>query len=94
MTYDEWLKTERQHTDLAEADNSFGYVPDGAQTVVRFDPGVAVILGDGKWYTHIDRSEYTGTADEIRKVLWDEYAQHEVGISPWCTTTPPKEADE
>lgn len=78
MTYEEWLATERQHTDLSVVEDAFGYVPDDAVAVVTYQPGEAVILRDGRWYTHVDRSEYTGTADEIRKVLWDEYAKYEV----------------
>ena len=79
MTYEEWLKTERQTPDLSVVDNAFGYVPDHAETVVTFDPGIAVILNDGQWHTHAYRSEVTGDADEVRKFLWDEYAKHEVG---------------
>jgi hypothetical protein len=99
MTYDEWLKTERQHNDLSGVDDVFGYSPatlgkGEPAKVVNFDPGLAVIFDDGQWFTHIGRGEYFGTPDEIRRVPWDEYAQHEVGDSPWCTTTPPKEDDE
>lgn len=84
MTYEEWLLTERHGTDLAGVDDAFGYSPaalgKGEPTaVVRFDPGLAVIFADGQWFTHIGRGEYTGTPDEIRKVLWEDYAKYEVG---------------
>ena len=82
MTYDEWVKTERQHSDITEVDNAFGYVPEGkgweVKSVVSYDPGVAVILEDGEWYTHCGRSECRGTADEVRQCLWECYAKHEV----------------
>lgn len=81
MTYDEWLKTERQHNDITKVESAFGYVPEGpgraVQAVVSFDPGTAVILEGGDWYTHIDRCEYRGTADEVRQCLWEKYAKSE-----------------
>lgn len=82
MTFEEWAKTERHHTDLAEVENTFGYVPDGdgckVKTVVSFDPGTAVILEGGDWYTHVGRCEHRGTADDVRRCLWETYAKYEV----------------
>lgn len=82
MTFEEWVATERQHTDMNEVENAFGYTPSGpgwaVKTVVRYEPGTAVILTDGDWCTHVDRSECRGTADDVRKCLWETYAKFEV----------------
>ena len=82
MTFDEWVATERQHNGMSEVENTFGYTPEGpgwtVKTVVSFNPGTAVILECGDWYTHCGRSEYRGAADEVRQCLWECYAKHEV----------------
>lgn len=82
MTFDEWVATERQHNDMSEVENTFGYTPEGpgwtVKTVVTFNPGTAVILEGGDWYTHVGRSECRGTADGVRKCLWETYAKYEV----------------
>lgn len=83
-TFDEWVKTERHSTDFSDVEHEFGFNPaefgmGDPVSLVRFDPGQAVVFADGVWFTHISRSSHTGTADEIRKVLWEDYAQYEVG---------------
>ena len=82
MNYDDWLRTERHHADITVAENAFGYVPgdidNPIKSVVVFDPGVAVILQDGTWFSHIGRSEYSGTGDQVRQALWRDYANDEL----------------
>lgn len=80
MTYDQWVATERTHNDLSVADTAFGYVPDGAVEVVEYSPGVMVRLKDGKYFTHVGRSEYTGELDVVRRRMWDEYAEIETRV--------------
>jgi hypothetical protein len=83
MTFEDWRATRHQATQGLEHDileDHFGYVPDNVLTVYVYDPcGVLCSLKDGKYFTHIDRSEYTGTLDAVERRLWDEYAKREVG---------------
>ena len=79
MTFEEWQKTGRaadpEFTHLI--DNAFGYVPDNCIGARLYDPGIIAILPDGQFFTHIDRSEYTGKLDEIERRLWEDYASRE-----------------
>jgi hypothetical protein len=81
MTFEEWQKTGRtkdsDFTDLL--DNTFGYVPDNVIAVQVYAPGVIAWLKDGQFYTHVERSEYTGGLYDVERRLWDDYAKHEVG---------------
>jgi hypothetical protein len=82
MTFDEWRQTKepaQQGLETWVVEDHFGYVPKDWVEVLTYDPGVIVELRDGKYFTHIDRSEYTGTLEEMEERLWDEYAQGEVG---------------
>jgi hypothetical protein len=61
-------------------EDHFGYVPENVLTVYVYDgAGVLCSLKNGQYFTHIDRSEYTGTLDAVERRLWDEYAKNEVG---------------
>lgn len=83
MTFEDWRATQHQATMGLEHDileDHFGYVPEGVQSVWVYDEaGVIARLADGQYFTHVDRSEYTGTLEEIERRLWDDYAKHEVG---------------
>lgn len=83
MTFEEWQATRRSIAQVGPAydamQNHFGYVPDDVISVYAYDPGVLVALKDGQYFTHIDRSEYTGTLRAVERRLWDDYAKHEVG---------------
>lgn len=81
MTFDDWQKTGKTKDSgfAGLLDNTFGYVPENVTAVLVYDPGVIACLQDGQFYTHVDRSEYTGTLDEVERRLWDDYAKNEVG---------------
>lgn len=82
MTFEEWQATRKAVAPAAVQgvlENHFGYVPDDVISVYEYDPGVLVALKNGQYFTHIDRSEYTGTLDAVERRLWDDYAKHEVG---------------
>jgi hypothetical protein len=82
MTFEEWQATRKPVSPAAVQgvlENHFGYVPDDVISVYEYDPGVLVALKNGQYFTHIDRSEYTGTLDAVERRLWDDYAKHEVG---------------
>jgi hypothetical protein len=82
MTFEEWQATRKPVAPAAVQgvlENHFGYVPDDVISVYEYDPGVLVALKNGQYFTHIDRSEYTGTLDAVERRLWDDYAKHEVG---------------
>ena len=80
MTFEQWQKTgrttDKNFTDLLE--NTFGYVPDNVVSVRVYDPGVIAWLEDGQFFTHVDRSEYTGHLFDVERRLWDDFAKHEV----------------
>jgi hypothetical protein len=82
MTFEDWQATRHQATMGLERDileDNFGYVPDNVLTVYVYDPvGVLCSLKNGQYFTHIGRSEYTGTLDAVERKLWEEHAQHEV----------------
>ena len=83
MTFEEWQKTRQPAQQGLERDvveDHFGYVPDNLLSVYVYDPGVLVALKDGQYFTHIERSEYTGTLEAVERRLWDDYASHEVGV--------------
>ena len=82
MTFEDWRETRHQATQGLEhgiLEDHFGYVPENVQSVWVYEVGVIAGLNDGQYYTHIGRSEYTGTLDEIERRLWDDYAKQEVG---------------
>ncbi len=83
MTFEEWQATRKRVAQVevqgSVLENHFGYVPDDVISVYEYDPGVLVALKNGQYFTHIDRSEYTGTLDAVERRLWDDYAKHEVG---------------
>jgi hypothetical protein len=79
MTFDKWRETRSRVNDNAIIEDAFGYIPVGSYSALVYDPGVIAILPDGRYCTHIDRSGYTGTLDEVERRLWDDYAKHEVG---------------
>jgi hypothetical protein len=82
MTFEEWQATRKAVAPAAVQgvlENHFGYVPDDVISVYEYDPGVLVALKNGQYFTHIERSEYTGTLDAVERRLWDDYAKHEVG---------------
>jgi len=83
MTFEDWRATQHQATQGLEHDileDHFGYVPENVLTVYVYDgAGVLCSLKNGQYFTHIDRSEYTGTLDAVERRLWDEYAKNEVG---------------
>jgi hypothetical protein len=82
MTFEEWQATRRPIAQVGPAydalKNHFGYVPDDVISVYQYDPGVLVCLKDGQYFTHIERSEYTGTLEALERRLWEEFAKHEV----------------
>ena len=84
MTFDDWRATRNQATmglEHAILEDHFGYVPDNVLTVYVYDgAGVLCSLKDGQYFTHIERSEYTGTLEAVERRLWDDYASHEVGV--------------
>ena len=41
---------------------------------------------DGTFYVTFDRSEYTGTLDDCEKILWDNFAKHELNPEPISTS--------
>jgi len=83
MTFEDWRATRNQATQGLEHDileDNFGYVPDNVLTVYVYDgAGVLCSLKNGQYFTHIDRSEYTGTLEAVERRLWDDYAKQEVG---------------
>ena len=82
MTFEDWQATRHQATIGLEHDileDHFGYVPDNVQSVWVYEAGVMAELKGGQHFTHIGRSEYTGTLDEIERRLWEDHAKHEVG---------------
>lgn len=82
MAFEEWQATRKAVAPAAVQgvlENHFGYVPDDVISVYEYDPGLLVALKNGQYFTHIDRSEYTGTLDAVERRLWDDYAKHEVG---------------
>jgi len=82
MTFEDWRATQHQATQGLEHDileDHFGYVPDNVQSVWVYEVGVIASLKDGQYYTHIGRSEYTGTLDVIERRLWEDHAKQEVG---------------
>jgi hypothetical protein len=83
MTFEDWRATRNQATQSLEHDileDNFGYVPDNVLTVYVYDgAGVLCSLKNGQYFTHIDRSEYTGTLEAVERRLWDDYAKREVG---------------
>jgi hypothetical protein len=82
MTFEDWQATWHEvaiglEHDILEAE--FGYVPVDVVAVYVYDwAGVVCELRNGQYFTHIDRSEYTGTLAEIERRLWEDYAQAEV----------------
>lgn len=78
MTFEEWIATERVSDSVENAENYFGYVPEGAAEILEYSPGAIVRLADGFYFTHIYRDEYTGSLQEVREILWREYASREV----------------
>ncbi len=82
MTFEDWQATRHQATMGLERDileDHFGYVPENVLTVYVYDPvGVLCSLKNGQYFTHIGRSEYTGTLDAVERKLWEKHAQHEV----------------
>jgi hypothetical protein len=82
MTFEDWRATRHQATQGLEHDileDHFGYVPENVQSVWVYEVGVMAGLKDGQYYTHIGRSEYTGTLDDIERALWEDHAKYEVG---------------
>ena len=82
MTFEEWQKTAVERTgspSVAIMENHFGYAPDNVMAVLVYDPGVIAWLENGQFFTHVDRSEYTGTLADVERRLWDDWAKHEVG---------------
>ena len=79
MTFEDWKATRERVQCVNIIEDQFGYLPEGAEAAVVYDPGVVAELKDGRYFTHIGRSEYTGTLDELEQRLWDEHAKHEVG---------------
>ncbi len=82
MTFEDWRATRQQATQGLEHDileDHFGYVPENVQSVWVYEVGVMAGLKDGQYYTHIGRSEYTGTLDDIERALWEDHAKYEVG---------------
>jgi len=83
MTFEDWRATRNQATQSLEHDileDNFGYVPNNVLTVYVYDgAGVLCSLKNGQYFTHIDRSEYTGTLEAVERRLWDDYAKREVG---------------
>jgi hypothetical protein len=83
MTFEDWRATRNQATTGLEHDileDNFGYVPNNVLTVYVYDgAGVLCSLKNGQYFTHIDRSEYTGTLEAVERRLWDDYAKREVG---------------
>lgn len=83
MTFDDWRATRAQATMGLEHDileDHFGYVPENVLTVYVYDgAGVLCSLKNGQYFTHIGRSEYTGTLDGVERRLWEEHAREEVG---------------
>jgi hypothetical protein len=82
MTFEEWQKTavERDATGFSDIiENRFGYVPDDVRSIRMYAPGLIAALSSGQFFTHVDRSEYTGTLEAVERRLWDDYARHEVG---------------
>jgi hypothetical protein len=82
MTFEEWQATRKSVAPVAiqgVLENHFGYVPDDVIGAYQYEPGVMVALKDGQYFTHIERSEYTGTLAAVEQRLWDEYAKGEVG---------------
>jgi hypothetical protein len=80
MTYDEWVATEIVVDDkslFSVVEDNFGYVPESTVAAHFYCPGVLVRLANGSYFTHIDRSEYTGTLQEVREVLWRGHASIE-----------------
>jgi hypothetical protein len=82
MTFDDWRATRNHATQGLEKDileDHFGYVPDNVLTVYVYDgAGVLCSLKNGQYFTHIGRSEYTGTLDAVERRLWDEHVKGEV----------------
>jgi hypothetical protein len=82
MTFEEWQATRRAAAGLERdiLEDHFGYVPAYWLTVYVYDgAGVLCSLRNGQYFTHIGRSEYTGTLGAVERRLWDDYAKHEVG---------------
>jgi hypothetical protein len=77
MTFAEWVKTGQRTTDVSVLEESFGYPVLNAVAAILYKPGAIAELPNGEFFTHIGRSEYTGTREEIEKVLWEEYAEME-----------------
>lgn len=77
MTFDQWVSTERRHTDLPVVESAFGHVPDETVEVLEYSPGVIVRLENGDYYTHVVRSEVTGGLDYVRVALWTGHAETE-----------------
>lgn len=81
MTFEEWQATREPADQGLEnwiLEDHFGYVPNGVVDVLCYATGVMAELSDGQYFTHIGRSEYTGTLDAVERKLWEEHAQHEV----------------
>ena len=80
MTFEEWQQTARtkdsNFTELLE--NVFGYLPENVMAVRVYDPGLIAWLEDGKFFTHVERSEYTGVLYDVERRLWDDFAKAEV----------------
>jgi hypothetical protein len=82
MTFEEWEDTRVRAQDGFKEwlmRDNFGYVPAGWQEVWTYAPGIIVRLDGDTYFTHIGRSEYTGSRGDVERRLWDDYAKHEVG---------------
>lgn len=79
MTFEQWQKTGRTiDSDFSHLiDNAYGYVPDNCVGARMYDPGVIACIGDGTFFTHVERSEYSGALADVERALWDEYAERE-----------------
>jgi hypothetical protein len=77
MTFAEWVKTAERKTDLSILENAFGFEVENAVAAIVYDPGVVAELSDGQFFTLLYTNEYTGTREEIEKVLWEDYAEKE-----------------
>jgi hypothetical protein len=82
MTFEEWQATRKAVAPVGVAydvlKNHFGYVPDDVIGVYEYAPGVLVALKNGQYFTHIGRSEYTGTLEGVERRLWDDHVKQEV----------------
>jgi hypothetical protein len=82
MTFEEWQATRapaQQGLEHGILEDHFGYVPENVLTVYVYDgAGVLCSLKNGQYFTHIGRSEYTGTLEGVERRLWDDHVKQEV----------------